>query len=115
MKGRLNQAIWTLSIINAIALFAVLYLAYSAGAHANGLGITDVMSAPGRAPMLFFIAAFICLAMTVIVLVRLSNKVAKPVSELVEYSQKFASGDYASRPQIDSQDDFGLIAENFTR
>jgi len=41
MKGRLNQAIWTLSMINAVALFTVLYLAYSAGAHANGLGIGD--------------------------------------------------------------------------
>ena len=47
MKGRLNQAIWTLGTINAIALFAVLYLAYEAGAHANGLGMADVMSAPG--------------------------------------------------------------------
>ena len=36
MKGRLNQAIWTLGTINAIALVVVLYLAYSAGASANG-------------------------------------------------------------------------------
>jgi len=36
MKGRLNQAIWTLGTVNAIALFVVLYLAYSAGASANG-------------------------------------------------------------------------------
>jgi methyl-accepting chemotaxis protein len=115
MKGRLNQAIWTLSVINAIALFAVLYLAYSAGAHANGLDIADVMSAPGKAPMLFFVAVFVCLAMTVVVLFMLSNKVAKPVNELVDYSQKFAAGNYTSRPQIDSNDDFGLIVENFTR
>src|SRR5579859_2751315 len=115
MKGRLNQAIWTLGTINGIALFAVLYLAYEAGAHANGLGMADVMSAPGKTPMLFFAAAFLCLATTLIVLVVLSNKVAKPVSELVDYSQKFAAGEYTSRPQIDSNDDFGLIAENFTR
>ena len=115
MKGRLNQAIWTLGTINAIALFAVLYLAYEAGAHANGLGIADVMSASGKTPALFFAAAFICLATTLVVLVMLSNKVAKPVSELVDYSQRFAAGEYTSRPQIDSNDDFGLIAENFTR
>jgi twitching motility protein PilJ len=115
MKGRLNQAIWTLSLINAVALFAVLYLAYSAGAHANGLGIADVMSAPGKSPMLFFTAAFVCMTMTVVVLVMLSNKVAKPVSELVDYSQKFAAGEYNSRPHVDSDDDFGLIAENFVR
>src|SRR6185437_5944528 len=115
MKGRLNQAIWTLGVMNAIALLAVLYFAYSAGAHANGLGLGDVMSAPGKAPMLFFIAAFLVLAMTVALLVSLSNKVAKPVSELVEYSQKFAAGDYATRPQIDSEDDFAVIAENLAR
>jgi twitching motility protein PilJ len=115
MKGRLNQAIWTLSVINAIALFVVLYLAYSAGAHANGLGIGDVMSAPGKAPSLFFAAAFVCLAMAIALLFTLSNKFSKPVSELVDYSHKFAAGEYTSRPQIDSNDDFGLIAENFTR
>jgi methyl-accepting chemotaxis protein len=115
MKGRLNQAIWTLSVINAIALFAVLYLAYSAGSHANGLGIGDVMSAPGESPRLFFAAAFVCLTMTVVVLFMLSNKVAKPVSELVDYSRRFAAGEYSSRPQIESNDDFGLIAENFVR
>jgi twitching motility protein PilJ len=48
-------------------------------------------------------------------LFRLSNTVARPVSELVDYSHKFASGEYSSRPHIDSDDDFGLIAENFTR
>jgi methyl-accepting chemotaxis protein len=115
MKGRLNQAIWTLSMINAVAVFTVLYLAYSAGAHANGLGIGDVMSAPGKGPVLFFAAAIVCLGMTLMLLFRLSNKVARPVSELVDYSHKFASGEYSSRPHIDSDDDFGLIAENFTR
>src|SRR5215472_2793755 len=118
MKGRLNQAIWTLGTVNAIALFVVLYLAYSAGASANGaagMGISDAMSASGKAPMLLFIAIFICLSMTCAFLFMLSNKVAKPVNELVDYSQKFAKGEYSSRPQIDSNDDFGLIAENFTR
>ena len=118
MKGRLNQAIWTLGTINAIALVVVLYLAYSAGASANGatgLGIGDAMSASGKAPMLLFMAIFISLSMTCAFLFMLSNKVAKPVSELVDYSHKFAKGEYNSRPQIDSNDDFGLIAENFTR
>ncbi|HJX01358.1 MAG TPA: methyl-accepting chemotaxis protein [Terriglobales bacterium] len=115
MKGRLNKAMWTLGTINAIALLAVLYFAYSAGASANGLGIGDVMSAPGKAPTLFFVAAFVCLAATLALLFMLSNKVAKPVSELVDYSHKFANGEYSSRPHIDSDDDFGLIAENFTR
>jgi len=44
MKGRLNKAMWTLGTINAIALLAVLYFAYSAGASANGLGIGDSLS-----------------------------------------------------------------------
>jgi methyl-accepting chemotaxis protein len=113
MKGRLNQAMRTLGVINAIAFFAVLYFAYSAGAHANGLGFADVMSAPGNAPTLFFAAAFVALAMVVTLFLVLSNKVEKPVNHLVEYSHKFAAGEYTSRPHIESNDDFGLIAENF--
>ena len=74
MKGRLNKAMWTVGAINAFALFAVLYFAYSAGASANGLGIGDVMSAPGKAPTLFFTEAFIVLAMTLALLFTLSNK-----------------------------------------
>ena len=53
MKGRLNQAMWTLGAFNAIALFVVLYLAYTAGASANGaagMGISDAMSASGKVP-----------------------------------------------------------------
>lgn len=117
MKGRLNTAIWTLGVVNGIALFAVLYLAYSAGMHANGLGIADALSGsiPGRSPLLIFIGMFICVTMSIVLLLVLGNKVVKPVSELVDYSQKVAGGDYHSRPQIDSSDDFGLIAENFTR
>jgi methyl-accepting chemotaxis protein len=115
MKGRLNQAIWTLVAVNAIAIFAVLYFAYEAGRQANGLGMADVMSATGKTPTLFFVAAFLCVATPVLIWIRLSNKVAKPVNDLVDYSHKFAAGDYNSRPQIDSNDDFGLIAENFTR
>jgi twitching motility protein PilJ len=117
MKGRLNTAIWTLSSINAVALFVVLYLAYSAGAHANGLGIVDALtgSAPGKSPLLIFIGLFVCVAMSLIMLIALGNKVSKPVGELVVYSHKFAAGEYSSRPEIDSNDDFELIAENFTR
>src|SRR5437660_10949584 len=53
--------------------------------------------------------------MPLVLLFRLSSKGARPVSELVDYSHKFAAGEYSSRPHIDSDDDFGLIAENFTR
>jgi methyl-accepting chemotaxis protein len=115
MKGRLNSALWTLGTINGIAFFFVLYLAYSAGEHANGLGIGDVMSAPGKAPSLFFAAVLVCLGATMFVLFRLSNKVAKPVNELVNYSHKFSNGEYNSRPHIEGDDDFSVIAENFTR
>src|SRR5690349_15149080 len=115
MKGRLNQAIWTLGTINAAALLAVLYFAYSAGSHANGLGIGDAMSAPGETPKMFLAAVLVALSAAMFVLFRLSNKVAKPVSELVNYSQKFSNGEYNSRPHIEGDDDFAVIAENFTR
>ncbi len=115
MKGRLNQAIWTLGAVNAAALLAVLYFAYSAGSHANGLGIGDAMSAPGETPKLFLAAVLVGLSAAMFVLFRLSNKIAKPVNELVNYSQKFANGEYNTRPHIEGDDDFSVIAENFTR
>src|SRR5579885_1443866 len=115
MKGRLNQAIWTLGAVNAAALLAVLYFAYSAGSHANGLGIGDAMSAPGETPKLFLAAVLVGLSAAMFVLFRLSNKIAKPVNELVNYSQKVANGEYNTRPHIEGDDDFSVIAENFTR
>lgn len=110
MKGRLSSTIWTLAIVNAIALFGVIVLAYVAGEKSQ-LGIADVMNGPGAK---FFLGAVVAaLFMAFIVVTILANRVIKPVKELTDFSEKLAAGDYKAKAEIDSQDDFGAIAENF--
>lgn len=49
MKGRLNSALWAMVIGDVVALFMVLWLAYSAGEQGK-LPITD-FGGLGRAPV----------------------------------------------------------------
>jgi methyl-accepting chemotaxis protein len=113
MKGRLGSTIWMLVGINVIALLGVLFLAYNAGKDSGGLPIASAFSAPGSTPMFLLIAGVVALAVSVLLLVMLGNRVLKPVKEIAEFSEKLASGDYKVKAEIDSQDDFGFIAENF--
>ena len=41
MKSRMSSTIWTLALVNGIALFAVLWLAYSAGRQSGGASMLD--------------------------------------------------------------------------
>ena len=110
MKGRLSSTIWMLAIGNAVALFGVLALAYIAGEKSQ-LPIADAMRGSGAT---FFLGAIVAaLLMAFVVVVVLGNRVIKPVKELTDFSEKLAGGDYKAKVDIDSQDDFGAIAENF--
>ena len=113
MKGRLGSTIWMLVSINVVALFAVLFLAFSAGKGSGGLPISSAFSAPGSTPMLLLIAGVVAVAVSIMLFVILGNRVVKPVKEIAEFSEKLANGDYKVKADIDSQDDFGFIAENF--
>jgi methyl-accepting chemotaxis protein len=115
MRGRLNSAVTGLVTMNVIGLFFVLFLAYAAGEHSGGLSILDGLSAPSRTPVLILFAAVACIAIAIIDWIFLSGRVLKPVQELTEFSDKLAAGEYNAKPSIDTRDDFGLIAENFTR
>src|SRR5512143_1087558 len=115
MKGRVNSTIWMLVLVNAIAMFAMLGLGYGAGAWAKGLPILDAMSASSQAGMRLLgglLVLFIAAAISITVL---SSKVAKPVKELTEFSERMAAGDYRASADIESSDDFGLIAQNMNR
>ncbi len=113
MKGRLGSTIWMLVTINVVALFGVLFLAYSAGKDSGGLPISSAFSAPGATPMLLLIAGVVAVAISIVLFVTLGNRVVKPVKEIAEFSEKLANGDYKVKADIDSHDDFGFIAENF--
>jgi twitching motility protein PilJ len=105
--------------INAIAMLAILFLAYNAGAKSSpsGMAITDALNAPtgSKTPLLLFGAGFAVLAGLVVTVIMLSNKVLKPVKELADYSERLASGDYKSKPEVSDADDFGFIAQNIDR
>ncbi len=115
MKGRLNSTILLLVTLNALALFAVLGLAYGAGARSSGLSILDFGQLSGVAGMELLGAFVIALGVALLLWVMLMGRVSKPVKELTDFSEKLANGDYRVRAEVDSTDDFGLIAANFNR
>jgi methyl-accepting chemotaxis protein len=117
MKGRLGSTIWLLAIINFVALVGVLILAYTAGANSGPQGqpISNALQAPGNTPLLMLIGAIVVLGMSVLLVIMLGNKILKPMKELADYSERVANGDYKTKANIESDDDFGFVAENFNR
>lgn len=115
MKGRLNSTLWMMVGANAIALFAVLWLAYNAGAKAGGVDILDAPSASGSSGAKLVIAVALCVGALAFSIFRIVNKVLDPVKRLTDFAERFSQGDYRSRVAIDSADDFGFIAEHLNR
>ena len=114
MKGRLSSTIWILALVNLLAMAAVLGLAYSAGAYAK-VPLLDAFNASTEAGLRLLGALAAVLLVSLALFLVLGNKVLKPVKELADFSEKLAAGDYRARADVDSADDFGLIAENFNR
>jgi methyl-accepting chemotaxis protein len=115
MKGKLNKALLGIVSVLFVALFAVLYFAYNAGAGSQGHSLSDFGSLPGKAGMSLLFAAFICLVAGVVLYLWLDSKVVKPVRVLVEFSERFANGDFRAKANVDSADDFGFISEQLNR
>ncbi len=113
MKGRLSSTVWILVGINIVALFAVLMLGYGAGANAKGLPLRDAITASSEAGTQLLGGLFVLAAVTVYLLVVLGNRVVKPAKDLAEFSEKLAGGDYRAKSEVESNDDFGVIAHNF--
>jgi len=114
MKGRLSSTIWMLLGANCVAMIAVLWLGYSAGAWAR----VPMLDAWGVSTE----AGFRLLAAGLVIILSLAglfhvtvNRVATPVKELAEFSERLVNGDYRARADVDSEDDFSVIAENLNR
>ncbi len=114
MKGRLTSTIWILVLVNLAAMVVVLGLAYSAGAYAK-VPLLDAFNASSEAGLRLMGAGAAVLLVALALFLVLGNKVLKPVKELTDFSEKLANGDYRARAEVDSADDFGVIAENFNR
>src|SRR5579883_931444 len=115
MKGRLSSTIWMIVTVNVAAVLLVLWLAYEAGSHSGGLGLRDAGALSGNSgPQLLF-AIVIGGAAALFTLMMLGSKVVKPVQEITDFSEKIAAGDPNVRLDINTQNDFGVIAENWNR
>src|ERR1051325_4271144 len=109
MTSRVVSLIHFASALATAALFGVLFLAYSAGAHAGGAGMAEALSA-GSVPVL--VAAAIAVIVPIALWAILSGCLAKPVAKLVAYTSEFAGGDYRGKLDVPAAGDFGAIAEN---
>jgi methyl-accepting chemotaxis protein len=100
-------------VVNFIALFAVLVLAYEAGAKTNPAGSMSIMDAltSTSAGFRLISATAVAVVIGLFVWFRLSNAVASPVSKLSDFAERFGAGDYKARLDIESEDDFDYISQ----
>jgi methyl-accepting chemotaxis protein len=115
MKARLSSTIWLLVFWTSLALLGVLALAYSAGKNSGGAALLDVSSMPGSASGALVGAVSFALATALALVFVLTKRVLKPAGELAKFSERFAAGDARARAEVDSNDEFGFIAENCNR
>ncbi|MBZ5501322.1 MAG: methyl-accepting chemotaxis protein [Acidobacteriia bacterium] len=115
MKGRLGSTIWMLIAWASVALFGVLGLAYHAGKESAGTGLADVSSMPAGASGALFGAVALAAAAALSLVFVLSKRVITPVGELAKFSERLVAGDSRARMEIDSDDEFGIVAENLNR
>lgn len=110
MKSSLSSTIWLLVFWTAAALFGVLALGYYAGQHPAGAA-----SLPGGPNAIWAGAVILAVVTTLFVIMVLSKRVLKPLGELAKFSDRLVSGDARARVEIQTNDEFALIAENLNR
>src|SRR5579859_4196824 len=115
MKSRLSSTIWTLVIGNGLAVFVVLWLAFSAGKKAGDASLLDFGSLPAGASGSIMVALLIALGTAVILAWRLGSGLLTPVQELAQFSERLAAGDPRARAEVTTNDELGYIAENLNR
>jgi twitching motility protein PilJ len=115
MEGRLKTTIKTLAGIGAVGMIAVLFLAYHAGLKSENHSIMDVSALPAESALSLAVAALVAIGISIALFKVLGGRVIGPVEQITEYSQKVAAGDARASVQLDAQDDFNLIVDNFRR
>jgi twitching motility protein PilJ len=117
MKGRLNRALWTFVMIQVVALFAVMFLAYDAGSGSvpGGISIGNFGSLPRSSGYSLLAAFVICMAASAFAVFKINNGIMVPVKRLSDFSERLSQGDFRAKASVESVDDFGYIAENLNR
>ncbi|HWG58121.1 MAG TPA: methyl-accepting chemotaxis protein [Candidatus Acidoferrales bacterium] len=115
MKARLSSTMWFLIFGTAAALFGVLGLAFHAGRNSGGLSLADAAALPSSSSGPLLLAVAVAVGAALWLMFMLSKRFIKPADELAKFSERFVAGDSRARAEIDSRDEFGVIAENFNR
>ncbi len=98
-----------------MAFFVVLGLAYSAGKQSNGASMFDIGSMPSGASGSLLFALVLAVGTSMFLAWRLGSAILSPVNELSAFSERLAAGDSKARADVNSNDEFGYIAENLNR
>ena len=112
MKHRLSNTVWSASVLSLLVSAGGVGLGYMAGVHAGELSWARNLTA--WTPATQYLAPAVLLAIMFALAIReiMRKAFVRPIEALVEYSQKFAEGDYAARLDIDTEDEFGAIANH---
>ncbi len=113
MKGRMGSILWGLVAFNVVCVAAVLGLAYSAGMHSGGLSLLDFGALPASAGLRLWIAA-LALVLSIFSLAWGATRVLNPLKSLADYSDHLGNPDTAPLLRVESDDDFGYIADQLT-
>jgi methyl-accepting chemotaxis protein len=115
MEGRLRQTIRILMMVGVGGVFAVLVLAYNAGLKADGHSMLDLGALPTAAVVSLTIAVCFAAGVSMALIRVLGNRIVRPIELVTTYSQRVAAGDPRASVQLDTEDEFELIIENFRR
>ena len=110
MKSRLSSTIWLLVFWTAASFFAILGLGYYAVHNPTGAA-----TLPGGAEAVWVAGAVLALVSTILLIMVMSNRVLKPLGELARFSERLVAGDARARAEVESTDEFAVVAENLNR
>src|SRR5579884_2409592 len=117
MRGRINTTILYLAGAYLAAFLFVVWLAFEAGSRSQGLGFFGALSGgvPGQSPALIIWTLLIAAFASWFLWWWLGKKVSKPVSDLTDFARRQAGGDYKTKLDLRTGDDFETIADNLNR
>jgi len=114
MKGRLKSTIWQIATVNFVCLLIVIVLAYTSGqkSASQGLPIIDAFSAQSSTPILLIFAIVVSVIAVFVLVLWLGNTVVRPAEQIAEYSESLSVGEPKGRLEVETDNDFALIANN---
>ena len=113
MKSRLSTTIWLLVLWTTGALFAILGIAYHAGARSGGASMDGAFSTSAGPELLM--AAGLAFLTAILLLMTLPRRVLTPLAALTSFSERFAAGDARAKAEVKADDEFGEIGENLNK